>query len=109
MSAQELQLRLQHTRSELESVRMQMASVKRSTAITQATQHHFHAEVADPHARLWQGVGKAFFRTSTEDYDKSVAERKASANEQLDALEKKERYFKVTLDNLIKAITEMAA
>lgn len=88
---------------------MQMISVKRSVAIAQATQHQVHTELSDPRAGLWQGVGKAFFRTSSEEYDNSVSAREASAKSQLEALDKKERYFKVTLDNLIKAITEMSA
>lgn len=104
----DLQQQMLQTRSELQSVRAQIAALQRNLQLAELTKGQIQSEVSSDE-RVWQAVGRMFVASTAEKYNQSVEGRGKEIQQQIDALNKKQRYYEVTVENLTNAMKELSA
>lgn len=98
----DMQQRMLETQGELQSVRARLSTLQQSKKVLALAQAHV-SEKEDV-TKVWQGVGKMFLAVSKDNYADETAAQIKSYDEQVSSLEKKELYYKTTLDKMLLAV-----
>lgn len=98
----EMQTQVQQTRAELTSCESQINRNRTNMKVADLT----IAELQGTD-EVWEGVGRAFFQTSSKTYADSLNDDKRVLAAQTVALEKKRHYHETTLEKTIEAVNKI--